>query len=103
MLLHPHPHLTIHITCATPAHASHLASPRRMVLQQAEGHNRLCRELGGPPLDAGPWYNSSVTITHDGRMATVTMPVRGGKRSSDVTLRVRRKEKLCWCEGCGRE
>lgn len=58
------------------------------MLERAEGHARLCGELGGPPLQVGPWYNSSVAISHDGHIATVTMPVRGNKRSSDVTVRV---------------
>lgn len=61
---------------------------RGLVMEQAVAHERLCRELGGPPLQAGPWYNSSVAISHDGHIATVTMPLRGNRRSSDVTVRV---------------
>ncbi|KAI3428451.1 hypothetical protein D9Q98_007278 [Chlorella vulgaris] len=64
---------------------------RGLVMEQAVAHERLCRELGGPPLQAGPWYNSSVAISHDGHIATVTMPLRGNRRSSDVTVRVVRQ------------
>lgn len=59
-----------------------------MVLEQAGGNERFKAEVGAP-LHAGPWYNSSVAISHDGHVATVTMPVRGSRRSSDVTVRVR--------------
>ena len=58
-----------------------------MVIQQAEGNERFVAEVGAP-LAAGPWYNSSVAISHDGHIATVTLPVRGSRRASDVTVRV---------------
>ena len=58
-----------------------------MVLDAAASNPRFEDTVGGP-VTAGPWYNSSVAISHDGHIATVTMPVRGSKRSSDVTVRV---------------
>ena len=50
-------------------------------------NDRFKAELGAP-LSAGPWYNSSVLISPDGHLATVTLPVKGSRRSSDVTVRV---------------
>lgn len=39
----------------------------------------------------GPWYNSSVTMTHSGLATTVVIPCRGPEpsgRASDITIRV---------------
>lgn len=72
-----------------------------MVLDRAPAHERLCAELGGPPLAAGPWYNSSVAVSHDGHIATVTLPLRGAKRSSDVTVRVRLAHAAAAWQGAG--
>ncbi|PSC69846.1 Mitochondrial import inner membrane translocase subunit Tim21 [Micractinium conductrix] len=53
-------------------------------------NDRFKAELGAP-LSAGPWYNSSVLISPDGHLATVTLPVKGSRRSSDVTVRIVRR------------
>lgn len=76
-------------TCCSPCPLPRCsACCRSLVVQQAEGNGRFASELG-TPLQAGPWYNSSVAISNDGHVATVTLPVRGSQRSSDVTVRVR--------------
>lgn len=59
-----------------------------MVMDAAAQHPRFAEEVGSP-FAGGPWYNSSVAISHDGHMATVTLPLRGSRRASDVTVRVR--------------
>lgn len=37
----------------------------------------------------GPWYNSSVMLSHGGMMTSVTMPCTGPTRSSDIAVKVR--------------
>ena len=59
------------------------------------GQPALEQELGAN-LAAGPWYNSSVRITHGGHVAAVTMPLRGERRASDVRVRLVRKGGLRW-------
>lgn len=56
-------------------------------MTQATSNPRFAAAVGAP-IQAGPWYNSSVAISHDGHIATVTMQLRGSQRSSDVTVRV---------------
>lgn len=63
---------------------------KRMVETRAAAHSALQSALGNP-LSAGPWYNATVQITHDGHIATVTIPLHGAQRSSDVTVRVVRR------------
>ena len=84
----PAPTPQINLLHPAPCPAALPACRCSLVVQQAEGNGRFAAELG-TPLVAGPWYNSSVAISHDGHVATVTLPVRGSQRSSDVTVRVR--------------
>lgn len=60
---------------------------RSLVMTQATSNPRFAAAVGAP-IQAGPWYNSSVAISHDGHIATVTMQLQGSQRSSDVTVRV---------------
>lgn len=71
-----------------------------LVASQAEGNERFKAELGAP-LAAGPWYNSSVALSAEGHIATVTLPVRGSQRSSDVTVRVGVSVGVCVCVRVG--
>jgi len=47
-------------------------------------------------LQLGPWYDSSVTMTHQGMIATITMPCRGDTQASDITVKAIRKGGLRW-------
>lgn len=71
-----------------------------MVLAAAADSPQFAEAVGAP-YEAGPWYNSSVAITNGGHVATVTLPVRGSRRSSDVTVRVRAAARLAGF-GCRR-
>lgn len=62
---------------------------RSRVIEKGSSHDRLLAALGGGPLDAGPWYDCSVVRSFEGHVATVSMPLRGANKTSDVTVRVR--------------
>lgn len=47
-------------------------------------------------LQLGPWYDSSVTFSHQGMIATITMPCRGDTQASDITVKAIRKGGLRW-------
>lgn len=69
---------------------------KQLVAQRVQaGQQKLEQELGAN-LELGPWYNSSVRITHSGHLAAVTMPLRGESRASDVRVRLVRKGGLRW-------
>lgn len=47
---------------------------------------------GRPLPELGPWYDSSVVFSHQGMVATVTIPCRGQKQASDVIVKAIRKD-----------
>ena len=49
------------------------------------------REEPGPLPEIGPWYDSSVVFSHQGMVATITVPCRGTKQASDVMIKAIRK------------
>lgn len=71
----------------------------RLALAQAEGHP-LIKEQLGVPLTAGPWYNSSVDLTHAGHIASCKFTVSGQTSASDVLVRVRIPHKAVSCYPC---
>lgn len=60
---------------------------KRLLLQRLAQHQRFTAEVGSP-FTVGPWYNSSVTISPGGMLASVTIPVVGSTKGSDVTIKV---------------
>lgn len=48
------------------------------------------KESGSMP-EIGPWYDSSVVFSHQGMVATITIPCRGSKQASDVIIKAIRK------------
>ncbi|KAL6778113.1 hypothetical protein ACKKBG_A16965 [Auxenochlorella protothecoides x Auxenochlorella symbiontica] len=60
---------------------------KRHVMDAAQSHNRLLSKLG-TPVNAGPWYDSSVVIGRGGHTASVTLPLKGPERGSDVTVKL---------------
>ena len=60
---------------------------RSLVAAQVAANLRFTFELG-PPIRYGPWYKSSVGVSHDGFVATVTLPATGSHLCADVTVRV---------------
>lgn len=59
-------------------------------MEAAESHKRL-RDRLGAPIAAGPWYDATVVFGHYGHTATVTFPLRGPEKASDVIVKVN-----CW-------
>jgi len=53
------------------------------------GQNR--QEESGSLPEIGPWYDSSVVFSHQGMVATITIPCRGRKQASDVIIKAIRK------------
>ena len=45
----------------------------------------------GPRPRLGPWYDSSVMFSHQGMVATITIPCRGEYQASDVIIKAIRK------------
>ncbi|KAL4428489.1 hypothetical protein ABPG75_002578 [Micractinium tetrahymenae] len=81
---------TTYMVADATADALMYLKAKSLVVANAEANERFKAELGAP-LAAGPWYNGSVAVSAEGHIATVTLPVRGSRRSSDVTVRVVRK------------
>eukprot|EP00850_Spirogloea_muscicola_P011692 SM000073S21468 [mRNA] locus=s73:539972:540538:+ [translate_table: standard] len=50
------------------------------------GDDRLAEALG-PPLQAGPWYNASIGVAHEGHSASCTFPVVGAHGNASVRVK----------------
>jgi hypothetical protein len=64
---------------------------KAMVMEKAQNHERFTSALGAnnfSEFEFGPWYDSSVSFTHGGMVASVTLPCRGPHQGSDITIKV---------------
>lgn len=77
-------------TCDAASETMMYIRAKQLVEQRVHDHAALRKELGDN-LQLGPWYNSSVSITHDGHIAAVTLHCVGDRRASDIRLRLVRK------------
>ena len=65
---------------------------KAMVMERAQNHERFTSALGANnfgEFEFGPWYDSSVSLSHGGMVAAVTLPCRGPQQGSDITVKVR--------------
>jgi hypothetical protein len=65
---------------------------KALVMERAENHQRFTSALGATnfnEFEFGPWYDSSVNLSHAGMVAAVQLPCRGPSQGSDITIKVR--------------
>ena len=59
-------------------------------LKYAEQDEELKKQIGHPYVD-GPWYNASIGLTQSGHIAAVTLPLKGTKQITDLSVRAVRR------------